>query len=1010
MSTQETENNLAANKTELESWMPTIIPTLKARWADHATGLLTGQPAPRMRDWLALLHAAEVNPGKVPHYLSRLLNAPKSSIDLQRNWVILTELFALTFAALQEKAAQLDASVWQNLLEIQDQILKSAATVSLVSGGQPPADILTNQSLYLQIITDLNKKIIGPQNELLDEVLALIQQNFGYDYVTLFLPNQAKQTLILQSAVWKNQRFTTEDMVCLEVKGQEITARAASTGQAILVNDVSEEVNSSLHPSLPRAKAQLSLPLLVGSNLVGVLDVASDQVNAFSEADQQILQALAHHVVVIIENSRLQNLLQRHLHEQTLLYESNVALGTSLDMETVLKLMTRTTAEAVQAGACTICKIDKKADLITTLAEYVVPDPDNPPHTWRKLNAIFPLSEDPIGQQVLKTGRPVINWADAKKPTTWQQSAEHTEADTSWGTVLALPLETKKHITGLVAIYDKNPNRHFSIDDIQLCQILATQTTLAMERAQLFEETRQRLNEVSTLYTMAQDITSTLDLQGILDAIVISLRHVIGCRGCCIFLLDPNEQKLEIKAADGLKPQWKEIAKLNVGEGAAGKAVAQKQTIYIPDTHKESDFIFFDEEVRSLMVIPLVSQGEIIGTINLDDNKPNAFGPAQEQLLTIAAAQAGITIENARLFAKVAAEQQRTQAIIQYMADGLLLINDQGLIVTCNPALAMMLGMKPGEIVGQKVDSPHLHPNLASITATTTQHARTGVLAKEVTIETPRPRTLQIFSTTMVDDNQKPIGEVRVVHDVTRERELEQLKDDFMSTISHELRTPLFSIQGFVQILLENEEELDPVTREEFLTIIQSQTVQLSEMVNNLLDASKFDEGRLKFEQKPVEMRELIHQTMLKLRGFAHQQKIDLISALPETLPIIIGDKERLEQVLTNLIGNAIKFTPEGGQVTITASAPDDKLLVEVKDNGIGIPPEVQARIFSRYYQVAENSEGSKRGSGLGLYIARQIIKEHGGHIWVESEGVPGQGSTFRFSLPLPDKPIEFQA
>ena len=723
MTSQETENNLAANKTELESWIPAIIPTLKARWANHATGLLTGQPAPRMSDWLALLHAAAVNPQRVPHYLSQLLNAPQSDIDLQKGWIILTKLFALTFEALQEKAAQLDAGVWQNLLELQNRILKSAARVSLVRQDQPAPDTLTRQTLCQQIITDLNKKVIGGLNELSDEIVTLIQQNFGYDYVSLFLLNQVQKTLILQSAVWKNQHFPHEGSISLDIGGQEITARAATIGQSILVNDVSEEAGFSPHSSLPKVKAQLSIPLLFGNSVLGVLDVASEQANIFSEGDDQILRVLANHLAFIIENGRLQNLLQRHLHEQTLLYESNVALGTSLDMETVLKLMTRTIAEAVQAGACTICKIDKTSNVVTTLAEYVVRDSDNPPHTWRKLNVALPLSKDHIGQKVLKTGRPVIEWADTKKPTPWQQSSKQIEADTSWGTILVLPFEVKKRITGLIEIYDKSPDRKFSTDDIQLCQILATQTTVAMERAQLFEETRRRLSEVSTLYTMAQDITSTLDLQGILDAIVISLRHVVGCRGCCIFLLDPTEQKLEIKAADGLKPQWKEMAKLNIGEGAAGKAVAQKQTIYIPDTHKESEFIFFDEEVRSLMVIPLVSQGEIIGAINLDDNKPNAFGPAQEQLLTIAAAQAGITIENARLFAKVAAEQQRTQAIIQYMADGLLLIDDQDIIVTCNPALAMMLGMKSGEIVGRKVDSPNLHPNLASITATTTRRA-----------------------------------------------------------------------------------------------------------------------------------------------------------------------------------------------------------------------------------------------------------------------------------------------
>jgi signal transduction histidine kinase len=241
---------------------------------------------------------------------------------------------------------------------------------------------------------------------------------------------------------------------------------------------------------------------------------------------------------------------------------------------------------------------------------------------------------------------------------------------------------------------------------------------------------------------------------------------------------------------------------------------------------------------------------------------------------------------------------------------------------------------------------------------------------------------------------------------VTRERELEQLKEEFMSTISHELRTPLFSIQGFVQILME-EKELEASTRDEFLNIIQAQAVQLGEMVNNLLDASKFDEGKMKLDKKPVLMLEVLQQTLLRLRGFAHQQKVELIPELPDSLPPILGDKERLGQVLTNLIGNAIKFTPEGGQVTVAASAPNKNILVEVRDTGIGIAPQVQKHIFSRYYQAADKDEVSKKGSGLGLYIAQEIIKGHEGRIWVESEGIPGQGSIFCFTLPLPKTPKE---
>jgi PAS domain S-box-containing protein len=583
----------------------------------------------------------------------------------------------------------------------------------------------------------------------------------------------------------------------------------------------------------------------------------------------------------------------------------------------------------------------------------------------------------------------------------WQVPQGGSDHKTTWGVVLAVPLETEKRVTGLLEVYDKNPNRNFSADDIQLCRILATQTTLAMERAKLFDETRQRLSEVATLYTMAQQIAGNLDLQTVLDTIVDSLRHALGCRGCCIFLLDGSGQNLEIKAASGLKPHWRKMAKLRLGEGAAGRAAAEARTIYLPDTAQAPGFIFFDEEVRSLMVAPLLSHGGVIGTINVDDDQPNAFGPAQERLLTIIAAQAGYAVENARLFANVSKQQQQTQAIIQYMADGLLLIDGQGFIVTCNPALAMMLGMHPGQIVGQRVHSPDLPSRLAEITATTTHRARTGVLSKEVTIETPRPRTLQIFSTTVVDDNGTPIGEVRVVHDITRERELEQLKDDFMSTISHELRTPLFSIQGFVQLML-GDENLDPATHKEFLTIIHNQAVQLGEMVNNLLDLSKFDEGKLELEQKPVAMPDLIHQTTLKLQGFAHQQKVKLVPKLPALLPTINGDAQRLEQVLTNLIGNAIKFSNAGGQVLVTAFTRNGELRVEVKDNGIGIPPEALDRIFSRFYQVEDKSERSARGSGLGLHIAQRIVKGHGGRIWAESEA--GQGSTFCFTLPLPGK------
>ena len=688
---------------------------------------------------------------------------------------------------------------------------------------------------------------------------------------------------------------------------------------------------------------------------------------------------------------------QHRLREQIVQFETILGIGGHFEAEALFPLMSELLTRTLEVGACVICQIDPEEQTVTALAEFISANPEQPASLWRTLNEPIALADDALSQQVQKTKRAIIARATTSPPARWQNI--QTETGQGWGTILALPFEFPGKLLGLIELYDKAANRDFSVAEIEHGQELATHTSRALEQAALFDETRQRLSEVSTLYTMSQKIAGNLDFLDVLESVVVNLRQVIGCRGCCIFLLDASKEQLEIKAASGLKPQWVQAAKLRVGEGVAGQSVAQGKTIYIPDTQHDSSFIFFDNDVRSLMVTPLWANGQIIGAINMDDDKVDAFGPSQEQLLTIAATQVGIAIENARVFAKISTERQQIQAIIQYMADGLLVIDKDGIIVTCNPALATMLNMTLGEIIGQSIHSPDLHPNLISLTTSPTRQARTGVLAKEMTLETPLPKTLQLFATRMIDASREPSGEVRVVHDITKERNLELLKADFMSTISHELRTPLFSIQGFVQILLEDEADIAPQTRKEFLTTIQTQAIQLSDLVNNLLDLAKFDEGKLDFIHSEIDLLDLLHQVCRKLLGFGHQQKVDLIANLPEALPEVIGDPERLEQVLTNLIGNAIKFSKSGGQVRVTASATQEEILVEVQDNGVGIPAEALEHIFSRYYQVNDRNRKEARGSGLGLHIAKKIVEGHQGRIWAESN--LGQGSTFHFTIPV---------
>ncbi|MEM7028592.1 MAG: ATP-binding protein [Chloroflexota bacterium] len=546
-------------------------------------------------------------------------------------------------------------------------------------------------------------------------------------------------------------------------------------------------------------------------------------------------------------------------------------------------------------------------------------------------------------------------------------------------------------------------------------QIIADQLALAIDNVYLrytpqskspgkapdtgltLQETQRQLADVSSFYTLFQKIVSILNIEELLDNLVDSIRQIVDCRACVIFLLDQSEQFLEIKAASGLKPKWKEQARLKIGQGAAGQSVAEGKTLYIPDTQNDPSFIFFDRAVRSLIVVPMIHRGKTIGAINLDDSEANAFSSAQERLLTVAATQAAIAIENALLFGQVQSEEQRTKAIIHHMADGLLMVGADGAITHINSMLTTMLGLRYQDIIEQNIYSDTLNPRLAAICSPATRQEKTGVLATEVKLTQPKELVLRIFATPVMDQKGHVLGEVRVVHDVTKERAIEAMKDDLMAMVSHELRTPLFAIRGLIQLLLDKDQP-DEATRLEFLKIIDRESNQLAELVTNLLDSEKLSAGTLELEQEPIQINEVIQRTLDKLQGLAQHQKIELNFTPSTDLPLILGDEPRLEQVLTNLVGNAIKFTPAGGFVLLDVQLQNESLTISVTDTGIGIADSDLNQIFDKFYQATNHRTQNQYGSGLGLHITKRLVEKHNGHLWAESE--LGQGSTFYVRLP----------
>jgi len=240
------------------------------------------------------------------------------------------------------------------------------------------------------------------------------------------------------------------------------------------------------------------------------------------------------------------------------------------------------------------------------------------------------------------------------------------------------------------------------------------------------------------------------------------------------------------------------------------------------------------------------------------------------------------------------------------------------------------------------------------------------------------------------------VGRVAVMQDITYLKELDKMKSDFVASVSHDLRSPLTIIIGYA-LMLSEAGELNE-TQQEFVESIRLSVAKMTTLIENLLDLGKI-EASVGMEMKPCQLVTVINKAVAGLRDQARAKEIIFQLQLPPELPLVQGNQVRLDQVVSNLVGNAIKFTPEGGMVTVSAREEKGKVVVEVKDTGIGIAPEDQVHLFEKFYRVGRAETSDIEGTGLGLAIVKSIVEGHGGQVWVESEF--GQGSTFGFALPI---------
>lgn len=345
--------------------------------------------------------------------------------------------------------------------------------------------------------------------------------------------------------------------------------------------------------------------------------------------------------------------------------------------------------------------------------------------------------------------------------------------------------------------------------------------------------------------------------------------------------------------------------------------------------------------------------------------------------------------------------RKKAEAILASTGDGLIVFDPDDVVTYVNPTACEFVGVKPKQVLGKHVDLAEL---LGMVAEDGYDPAVDGSQIREVRLEKPTHRILDVRTDPVLDESGAYLGYVATLHDVTAEREVGQMKNEFVSTVSHELRTPLTSIKGYVDLILDGEAgEINEIQRE-FLSIVKENADRLVDLINDMLDISRIESGRIHLKIQPISVLDLALDVAGTFAAVAERSGHKIVVKVPDDLPRVAGDRDRVGQVLTNFVSNAIKYSPSGGTVTIRAKQDGDMVQVSITDQGIGIDKEDQKKLFTKFYRVDSSLTREIGGTGLGLSICKSIIELLGGQVGVRSK--PGKGSTFYFTLPVAPKDL----
>lgn len=516
--------------------------------------------------------------------------------------------------------------------------------------------------------------------------------------------------------------------------------------------------------------------------------------------------------------------------------------------------------------------------------------------------------------------------------------------------------------------------------------------------------TDYRVQQRDHLLEISRALTAQLDLDDLLQMVLEAATEMLSGQAGLIALRDPHEEEFTIRASYGLPqalvPYFAPL--LSDIPDYAGR-----NRFHIPSLAEKLGQIVAGLGLRlqQVVALPMAIKGDLIGVLYIFRAYGSRFTANDRQILASFADQAAIAVYNAQLYERVSQEKRRLNAILEYSADGVLILDSALRVVVFNRALARLNGWSAAEAIGRHHDEvlrwAHLETDkdLADAVAggwPLSSSAQPLYVEGDLYRKSDGTISVGIIYAPLFDSEGHLTNIIANVRDITRFREADEIKSRFVSVISHELKTPVALIQGYAETLMRQDASWDQDTMQESLTVILEEAERLNQLINNLLDASRLEAGRLPLEMERVTLDALAERVAERFRTQTdiHEIEVDF----PSEFPVVQGDPDRLEQVFNNLLSNAIKYSPKGGLIQIKGRFSSDEAIVTITDEGVGIPIEERPHIFESFFRGSRERQRRTSGAGLGLYLAKAIVEAHDGRIWVESRS--GEGAAFSFAIP----------